>query len=110
MPVTTASVYCSAASGACPGLYSLPKHDLYEAALQVLFVCESIKFGDRNMDKAGGLTFVSALSREEVATDGAREVFLVSASQLGVCPPTPHACALSKRCLLFVCLHGACSA
>ena len=61
--------------------------------LQVLFVCESIKFGDRNMDNAGGLTFVSALSREEVLERGAREVFLVSASQLGVRSSGWHQCS-----------------
>lgn len=40
------------------------------------------------MDKAGGLTFVSALSREEVTKKGVKQVYLVSAAQLGVCQPS----------------------
>eukprot|EP00892_Ulva_mutabilis_P000068 jgi/Ulvmu1/10061/UM006_0008.1 len=54
---------------------------------RVLFVCESIRFGDENIDKTGKLTFVSALSREEVAEGprtGDPEVFLVSASQVSL--------------------------
>jgi hypothetical protein len=42
------------------------------------------------MDKAQELTFVSALSKEEVAKGSRQEVFLVSAAQVGVCLPTLH--------------------
>lgn len=72
-------------------------HKLYALTLQVLFVCERIKFGDSKMDEAGGLTFVSALSREEVTKGGSKEVFLVSAAQVGVRHTFLHLSALSEQ-------------
>jgi hypothetical protein len=61
--------------------------------VQVLFVCESIKLGEKSLDAASKMTFVSALSREEVRKGRlteAREVYLVSAAQIGV-----------RRCLVL---------
>lgn len=84
--------------------------------MQVLFVCESIKFGDANIDETGKLTFVSALSRESVAEGprtGDPEVYLVSAAQVSVRPPAAPSQELitsrSALCMSFMHLAEPCA-